>query len=522
MGAGVDLTHIDEEGTPDVYRNLLDKLRRRGSVDEIIEEPLSPDWRAEQKILPSMLRTLKDQDQWVPRVGEIVLYIQELPQSIEIMRHERTGEFQMYNEEDEEFLGPPPWRAGLVGEVTADPPAIADLHRDDSNASVIYSGVRVEPLPNPNETGKSLSKRYKYVSLRQTRPFVLWKDLLAQVPDSQWHATVTNALTVMSTLSLVGKFRFRGTWPGAHIYCHGVHLGSELLAVGDTIRLLPSASKLQKRCTEVLVIKSIRLKWSNLDKASSNDYDEGRPYNSEVMIYGSAYTSDPAAINKEYFSEDNADPPKAAAGYCEWYPLHPTSKELAVPYSRIAGRLYERDAMSFFLNSDPDNRPTIDEGREGILDARGYARQHDQRITEEPGATWYWGNDRADALDLHTINGLDVAKYDQERDIRAMRKNTKILDSMEDDNTNATSLAHRDLRKYMAPGTLDLPNRTQEVRDLIMSDGTGSSSSGNGKKRPPVIDLSDEEDEIRQYTTIMENGSGALGKKKKTKVTVVI
>jgi hypothetical protein len=520
-GAGVDLTHIDEEGTPDVYRNLLDQLSRRGTVDEIIEEPLSPDWRAEQKLLPSMLQRLKHQDQWIPRVGDIVLYIRNLPPSVDIMRHERTGEFQLYNEEDDEFLGPPPWRAGLVGEVPADPPAIVDLHRSDSEASVMYSGVRVEPLPNPNDVDKSLSKRYKYVSLRQTRPFVLWKDLLGQVPQSQWHATVVNALTLTSTLSLVGKYRFRGTWPGAYIYCHGVHLGAELLVAGDAVRLLPSISKFQTRCTEVLVIKSIRLKWSNLDKASSNDYDEGRPYNSEVMIYGSAYTSDPAAMNKEYLSGDNAEPPRATVGYGEWYPLHSTSKELAIPYSRVASRLYEREAMSFFLNSDPDNRPTIDDGRDGILDARAFARKHDQRITEQPGATWYWGNNRADALDLQTINGLDVAKYDQERDIRAMRKNIKILDSIEDDTRttgNSTSLGHRDLRTFMAPGALDLPDRTQRVRDLIMSDGPArSSASGSGRKRPPIIYLSDDEDEIRQYTKVVENG-----KTKKARVTVVI
>jgi hypothetical protein len=85
--------------------------------------------------------------------------------------------------------------------------------------------------------------------------------------------------------------------------------------VGDTMRLLLSPSKLQARCTKVLVIKTIRLKWSNLNAALNNNYDKGRLYNSKVYVYSSAYTSNPGAINKEYLLEDNAKPLEAAGGY---------------------------------------------------------------------------------------------------------------------------------------------------------------------------------------------------------------
>jgi hypothetical protein len=527
---GADNTHVDEEGTPDVYRNLVDKLRRHDTIDEIIEQPLSPDWRIEQKVLPGMLQTLKKQDQWLPRVGDIVLYLRDLPGHVEIMRHEETGEYNMYDEKHEELIGTPPWEAGLVGEVPAEPTAIADLHRSEAETSVIYSGVRVEPLPNPNSVDKSLSKRYKYVPLRQTRPFALWNELLAQIPKGEWHATIMNALTVISTVSLLGKYRFRGTWPEASIYCYGVHIGSELLVVGDTVRLLPSASKFQTRCTDVLVIKTIRLKWSNLDLASTNDYDDGRPYNSEVFLYGSAYTNDPTLMNKEYMSNDNSEPPRAASAYGEWYPLHPSSKELVLPYSRIAGRLYEQDAMSFWLNSDPDDRPDLDVGREGLMEARAFARQHDQRISKEPGATWYWGDDRADALNLRTINSLEVTKFDQNRDIRAMRKSIKTLDGEDTKPTTAAqptapnTMGSRDLRRFMAPGS-DLPDAMEGVKDLSMNDsvnGSSSSAEGSaaGKKRPHVINLSDDEDdmEVMQNTRIVDDVPG----KKKARVAVVI
>jgi hypothetical protein len=65
-----------------------------------------------------------------------------------------------------------------------------------------------------------------------------------------------------------------------------MHLGLEMLVVGDTVRLLLSALKQQTCSVDILVIKSICLKWSGLDKASGNDYDEGRPYNSEIYVRG--------------------------------------------------------------------------------------------------------------------------------------------------------------------------------------------------------------------------------------------
>jgi hypothetical protein len=533
IGPGMDMTHVDQEGTPDVYRNLIDKLKRYTTIDEIIEEPLSPDWRAEQKVLPGMLQSLRQQAQWIPRSGDVVLFIRELPSGVEVLRHERTGEFQMYDGKTEEFLGTPQWEAGLVTEVPTEPASATDLHRSENDNNVIYSGVRVEPLPNPNEPDKSPSKRYKYISLRQTRPFLLWKELLHEVPQVDWHPTVINALTLTSTVSVFARYRFRGTWPAATTYCHGMHLGSEMLVVGDAVRLLPNVNKHQTHCVDILIIKSIRLKWSDMDKASVNDYDEGRPYTSEIYVYGSAYTSDPLAVNKEDLSEDNVEPPKAAVSYGEWYPLHPASKELAIPYTRILGRLHEQDAMSFWLNSDPDDRPTPDRGRDGLYEARAFARNNDKRITSSPGANWWWGDDRADALNLRTINGLEVSNYDQKRDIRALRKNIKVLDGLDNAKPSSKpsappSFGDRDLRRFMAPGTAALPGGAQGVQDLSMSDGTAGSSPSSdetrdsGKKRRNIIDLSDDEEEaeFQRHTTIVDNTTGTINKK--SKVAVVI
>ena len=523
---GLDTTNVDSEGTPDVYRNLIDKLRRHRDVDEPILEPLSPDWRAEQDHLPKFLSDIKTQEQWIPRIGDIVLYIRNMPDTVELVR-DTTGELQLYDERRKQHLGVPQWAAGLATE-PATGTTVAELVAPTQERNVSSIGVRVEPVPNPNEPDKSLSKRHKYVLLRQTSPFMMWRDLLRRIPQEDWHDTVKNALALMSTLSLMGKYRFRGSWPNASIYCHGIYVGAEMLAVGDTVRLLPNKQSGQSGCTDVMSITSIRLKWTNLDKASDNDYDEGRPYNSEIWIYGSAYTSDVSRSNKLWVTEQNVEAPRVANDYADWYPLHPADKELAVPYSRVLGRLHERDATAYFLKSD-DDLPGLDVGRQAVVEARAFARKHDNRIAQESDATWYWGDDRADALNLRTINGLDVSRYDLDRDVKDLRRKYRQLDGIAKGDSKPTGqdiLDGRGLRTFMAPA---LPLRTGGAKAPSDSGSSSiASASQASRKRTHIVDLDDEDDteeddldeEIREHTKVVVEDRERP--KKKPKVMVVI
>jgi hypothetical protein len=434
--------------------------------------------------------------------------------SLPLQVRDDTDELQLYDERSKQHLGAPQWAAGLVTE-----PAIG--------TTVAEMGVRIEPIPNPNDSDKSVSKRHKYVLLRQTCPFIMWRDLLRRIPQEEWHYTVKNALALMSTLSLMGKYRFRGLWPNASIYCHGIYVGAEMLAVGDTVRLLPN--KQQSRCTDVMSIKSIRLKWTNLDKASNNDYDEGRPYNSEIWIYGSAYTTDSSRSNKLWVTEHNVQAPSIASDYADWYPLHLADKELAIPYSRVLGRLHERDAVAWFLKSDHDAPLGLDLGRQAVTEARAFARKHDNRIAQEPHATWYWGDDRADALNLHTINGLDVSRYDldRDRDVKNLRRKYRQLDGIANGEARPTGreiLGSKGLRSFMAP---DLPLRVNSSE--AASHGRRNESPAS-RKRSHIVDLENDDndteeegidEEIRESTKVVaEEHQGA--KKKKAKVMVVI
>jgi hypothetical protein len=555
---GIDVGRVDEEGTPDIYRNLIDRLQKQGTLDETIEEPMSMDWRAEQELLPKTLQEFREKPQWLPRVGDIVLYVRELPTGVEICRDKFSGEFRLLDVETDRWIGHPLWKAGLIGQTPTETTDIEDLVEEHNKTkNVSYSGVRVEPLPSPNNTDKSLSKRYKYIPVHYTRPFVFWKDLLRARPEEEWDHTVKNTLTAISSFSLMGKYRFRGAWPTAQIYCHGLFLGTETLAIGDTVRLVPKPG--QDSCTDVLTITSIRLRLTNLNIANGNDYDEGRPYNSSVQIFGRAYTSEVSRSSKEWHSIDHPLPSIIRKRDPWRHPLHPADKEMTIPLSRILGRLFESDAMTLWFpppSLDSLESPNLSQGLEGLLEARAFSRKNDKRITEHFGATWYWADTRAECLDLRTVNGLELSKFDNERDTKEWRKQIKAEENLKA--MAQSQAAHeqaraiqRSLRDFAAPAPTmkqkKFPRRNRSEGSSVSASlsGTGTttttypnagivnravsraesmsrieSGNGQGRKRNNVIDLSSEDEEqIRQHTRIVQE----KGKEsKKAKVRVVI
>ncbi|KAJ9644153.1 hypothetical protein H2199_004021 [Coniosporium tulheliwenetii] len=185
---------MDDEGNPDVYRNLIDKLKREDTVDEPIMEPMTMDWRAKRESLPAYLDRVSQQPMWMPLV-----------------------------------------EAGVVGQTPAEEVRIEDLVTEPHKQyQVNYSGYRVEPLPDPNGKDKSLSKQHKYVPLHYIRPFDFWQDFLKGIPEEKWHPTIKHALTVTTTLSFVEKHCFTGTWPTTRISCRALFLGPEFLTLDDT------------------------------------------------------------------------------------------------------------------------------------------------------------------------------------------------------------------------------------------------------------------------------------------------
>jgi len=302
------------------------------------------EWRAERTLLPDMFQTVSKQRSWIPRVAEIVLFVKDIDG--EICFDAAAKDYKIFKEfqGDGIFTGHPQWQAGLIGQVADESLQLEDLLFETSKReNVTYSGFRVEPFPEPNNKDKALSKQYKYVPLHHIRPFVLWQEFVKGISQTEWHPTIKNALTVMSSMSLLEKYRFRGTWPNATILCRGIYIGSELICVGDTVRIIPAADG--GEVTDIIRVDAVKLRLSNLEKASENDNDDGHPYNSSVSIAGRAYTLDlNRAWSKTPISRFDISRaiPIGMDGYGDWYLLHAVSKLTPCSYGSRRRRLMTR------------------------------------------------------------------------------------------------------------------------------------------------------------------------------------
>ncbi|KAF2215882.1 hypothetical protein CERZMDRAFT_35160 [Cercospora zeae-maydis SCOH1-5] len=419
----------DAEGIPDYYRILLDKLKAagpNGTVRENVVDQLSPDWRAGHQMLQGMLDDWSHQPAFVPRLGELVIFIRSLGEG-------DTG----YR-----------WEAGVVTQLPIEPVSQHDLLGipPSKKQGITYSGFRVEPLPEPGNQYKPYSLQHKYVPLHALRPFVYWRECLERRNEQEWHPTIKHALTVSSSWSLLGKYHFAGSWPEATLFCRGVYLGSELIMMGDTVRLEPRPRESrQDEEMEVIVVSSIRLRFVKLDEASDDDYDNGNSYTTCLHIAGKAYTLDPkrsfGGIGASPARPDQPGFPPELVAYGNWFnltdPLNDRQK-LEVPYTRVLGRCLAREDLECWFTPCETHsqiatiKPlSLSQGLDSIQEARAYSTAHDTRIDRASGQSWFWAETRIEQLDLHEVNGKFVGSKDEDRNrkqVNAWRQALKVLD----------------------------------------------------------------------------------------------
>jgi len=188
--------------------------------------------------------------------------------------------------------------------------------------------------------------------------------------------------------------------------------------------------------------------------------------------------------------------------------------------------------MAYFLKSDYGDFPTLDVGRQAVVEARAFSRKHDHRIAKDPGATWYWGDNRADALNLKFVNGREVSRFDPDRDVKELRRQHRVLDGVANGEAKPALVNEKGLRRFMAP-TLPLRSSAPVVLDDCGSSPSTASDSGPSRKRTHVIDLEDDQededegddegdidDEIREHTRVVNEDRERPGKKPKVMVVV--
>lgn len=470
---------VDREGTPDVYKMAIRKLREVGTLDQDIQEPESMDWKAENSLLEEHLERLSIQQAYIPRLGEIVLWIPSLEG--ELRWNPETERVGVYSPEKKEFVDTPQWRAGIVTQTPREDTSLYDIVETSKKQwEVNYSGFRIETFPDPLDKDKSYSLHYNYVHLKCVKPFNAFEVFLQGIPREDFHPSIEYAMTVMSSFSLVKKKRFKGTWPDASVYCKAMFLGAELLVLGDAVKLKPNGctteNALESTVTDILVIDEIKLDLvSCIDDFSSPHMAE----NYRVRVRGKIYTNSPLRVS----TIDRTSPPQpmsnddvisafrytGMSGYGDWYRLY-SGKAAEVSQDMIIGRCYEPDAMQIMFGS-----LSLSRDLHGVLMGRDYSRLTDRRISE--GKHWFWGDYRTQTLAVDSLNGEEVGQYSEARDVKMWRANLRVISG------NATP---RDLRDARLPGDIGRPpTKTQstfgEVRktSTLVSAGLGVADASN-------------------------------------------
>lgn len=499
-------TIVDSEGTPDVFKSAVVRLKLAGSVDKNISEPASMDWRAERPVLDEYLETLDILPSYLPRLGELVLWTPDFQG--ELVWNEKTQSIQIYSPTDDQCGEKPQWRAGVVGQIPTEETALNDLVENTNKKwGLNYSGFRVETLPDPNGSDKSYSLHYSYVPLKCVKPFNAFELFLQGTPREKLHPSIENAMTVMSSFNLVDKYRFRGEWPNASIYSRGIFLGAEFIVLGDAVRLKPKGYRAgetvqHSHVVDVMVVKEIRLELIQCDE-DPRSKQLAEKY--QVRISGKLYTPD---IERAQTS-NSGQPARALAshevmdvfnsagmgGYGKWYELHSGSL-VDISQDMLLGRCFEPDAMKLLFNS-----LSLSYDLQGVVRAREYSRQVDERIPE--GKKWFWGDFRTQTLAIDSLNGEDVGHYSETRDVKMWRANLKIVDG---------TATHADLRAAKQPGELGRPSTQPRISGLaevgktskLVSAGLGAVGTSN----PVSSTDEDTTGEVERSEGVNGNGDG--------------
>lgn len=458
---------MDEDGTPDVFSELLSELKAADEgivIDRKIRETLSPDWRVGHDMLEDLLCDWRQAPRFVPRTGELVLFVRDMKPNETLAWDDKLETYRKIDQNTSELLERPKWEAGVISQMSLErvDETYLKFSLDNTKSNVVNSGYRIEPFSQPGSEDKAESKQHRYISLHAIRPLVYWHDCLRGLPEHEWHQTIKYALSVANTFCVIGRDRFKGvrdafSGPEATIFCLGAYIGSELILTTDAVRLLPNPDEQKpNEVTDVLVVTAIKLRLVNLRGAGEDDWDEGHPYTICLHISGPAYTTDPRrsydGVGKMPIPVNSGLLPASVEGYGQFYymtdPKKPEAR-LEVPFTRVLGRVSEAPAMETWFGSQappssafqavnipkspksPAKPADLRRGVSGLTQARAHAYNTDPRIDKAAGKSWFWADTRVEALDLHEMNNRFVGVKDLMRSREQMndwRKALKALD----------------------------------------------------------------------------------------------
>lgn len=256
---------------------------------------------------------------------------------------------------------------------------------------------------------------------------ILCDDTLKDIAAENWHPTIQNVMTAMGTVSCVSRYKIKGDWPNFSMLCEAIYLGSEIIWAGEPLRLMPRGKEIA--VIDVIVPDCFVVRVHGLQPEEDGTVTGNRANKIHLLVIGSVYTTD-KSFSQGYPVEEGDEIPEILHAYGPWYHKATSKDKFETGFTHILGRLYEFEAMKqwFPTITTPE---ALDKGMASTRTSRAYATSHRK---DHSGAHlgWFWGEDRASALDLATFNGIEVGAYDKEREPKKWREVLAVLDGTRD------------------------------------------------------------------------------------------
>lgn len=220
------------------FTKLFTDLKTAGDLDVPITQRENLTKVGEYRNFNPSPTIILSQGAFIPRRGELVLYLSSTHLS---SHHSNTESPRQTQSADAQ----PVWKAGFVTQLPhylVPPSELSDITEPNPGSLAVgieLVGFRVQTMSDSKSIHIDQQLPMEYLPLGSLRPFSFYEEILraANIPRTEWHPSIFNALRASASFSLAVPARFTGTWPDAQISYEGLFFGSELILVGDVIRV---------------------------------------------------------------------------------------------------------------------------------------------------------------------------------------------------------------------------------------------------------------------------------------------